>query len=99
MKLFNILLSFIFIACANSPQTSSEEEKTKLFCKLLKLRSDTCYIHCFNSKDEIFIRTDCPKEEMKYMNYVFDIDGTICTNTNGDYENAKPYEAIVTGKQ
>ena len=24
------------------------------------------------------------------MIYVFDIDGTICTNTNGDYENAKP---------
>ena len=23
--------------------------------------------------------------------YCFDIDGTICTNTNGDYENAKPY--------
>jgi len=23
--------------------------------------------------------------------YVFDIDGTICTNTNGDYKNAKPY--------
>ena len=32
---------------------------------------------------------------MKYMNYVFDIDGTICTNTNGDYENAKPYEARI----
>lgn len=24
------------------------------------------------------------------MNYVFDIDGTICTNTNGDYWLAKP---------
>ena len=24
------------------------------------------------------------------MTYVFDIDGTICTNTNGDYESAKP---------
>ena len=24
------------------------------------------------------------------MIYVFDIDGTICTNTNGNYENAKP---------
>ena len=23
--------------------------------------------------------------------YVFDIDGTICTNTNGDYENARPF--------
>lgn len=23
--------------------------------------------------------------------FVFDIDGTICTNTNGDYEKAKPY--------
>lgn len=23
--------------------------------------------------------------------YVFDIDGTICTNTNGDYQNARPY--------
>ena len=25
------------------------------------------------------------------ITYVFDIDGTICTNTNGDYENAEPY--------
>ena len=24
------------------------------------------------------------------MNYVFDIDGTICTTTEGDYEEAKP---------
>jgi hypothetical protein len=23
--------------------------------------------------------------------YCFDIDGTICTNTDGDYKNAKPY--------
>lgn len=25
------------------------------------------------------------------MKYVFDIDGTICSNTNGNYENAKPF--------
>tara|TARA_Y100000034_G_C6706783_1_gene311985 strand:- start:156 stop:488 length:333 start_codon:yes stop_codon:yes gene_type:complete len=25
------------------------------------------------------------------MTYVFDIDGTICSNTNGNYEEAKPY--------
>lgn len=25
------------------------------------------------------------------MNYVFDIDGTICENTYGNYENAKPF--------
>ena len=25
------------------------------------------------------------------MTYVFDIDGTICSLTNGDYENAKPF--------
>ena len=25
------------------------------------------------------------------MIYVFDIDGTISTNTNGNYENAKPF--------
>ena len=24
------------------------------------------------------------------MIYVFDIDGTVCTHTDGDYENAKP---------
>ena len=24
------------------------------------------------------------------MKYIVDIDGTICTNTNGDYPNAKP---------
>ena len=26
------------------------------------------------------------------MTYVFDIDGTICTNTNGDYLTAKPLQ-------
>jgi histidinol phosphatase-like enzyme len=26
------------------------------------------------------------------MTYVFDIDGTICTKTDGDYEKAKPIE-------
>jgi hypothetical protein len=25
------------------------------------------------------------------MKYIVDIDGTICTNTNGDYINAEPY--------
>ena len=25
------------------------------------------------------------------MIYVFDIDGTICSNTDSDYDNAKPY--------
>ena len=25
------------------------------------------------------------------MIYVFDIDGTICSNTNGNYEEAEPY--------
>jgi hypothetical protein len=25
------------------------------------------------------------------MTYVFDIDGTICTNTQGDYNTAQPY--------
>ena len=25
------------------------------------------------------------------MTYVFDIDGTICTNSNGDYMNAEPF--------
>ena len=27
--------------------------------------------------------------------YVFDIDGTICTNTNGRYDEAVPYEDVV----
>ena len=26
------------------------------------------------------------------MKYVFDIDGTICTNTTGEYEKAKPFK-------
>jgi len=26
------------------------------------------------------------------MKYVFDIDGTVCTNTFGDYESAQPFE-------
>ncbi len=25
------------------------------------------------------------------MKYIVDIDGTICTTTNGDYANAEPY--------
>tara|TARA_R110000851_G_scaffold108257_1_gene229336 strand:+ start:5760 stop:6080 length:321 start_codon:yes stop_codon:yes gene_type:complete len=25
------------------------------------------------------------------MIYVFDIDGTICNNTNGDYDNSEPF--------
>jgi trehalose-6-phosphatase len=29
------------------------------------------------------------------MIYCFDIDGTICTNTEGNYENAKPLEDII----
>jgi hypothetical protein len=29
------------------------------------------------------------------MIYVFDIDGTICTNTHGDYKNAKSYKKRV----
>jgi hypothetical protein len=28
--------------------------------------------------------------------YCFDIDGTICTNTEGDYENAKPFPDAIT---
>ena len=27
--------------------------------------------------------------------YCFDIDGTICTNTDGDYASAKPFESRI----
>ena len=27
--------------------------------------------------------------------YCFDIDGTICSNTDGDYENAKPFSSRI----
>jgi hypothetical protein len=27
--------------------------------------------------------------------YCFDIDGTICTNTDGDYESAQPFESRI----
>ena len=27
--------------------------------------------------------------------YIFDIDGTICTNTNGAYESAEPFEDVI----
>jgi hydroxymethylpyrimidine pyrophosphatase-like HAD family hydrolase len=27
---------------------------------------------------------------MEKFTYCFDFDGTLCTNTEGDYENAKP---------
>ena len=26
------------------------------------------------------------------MIYCFDLDGTLCTNTNGNYKDAKPYK-------
>ena len=29
------------------------------------------------------------------MIYCFDIDGTICTNTDGDYLNAAPYPSVI----
>ena len=30
------------------------------------------------------------------MTYVFDIDGTICTLRDGDYENAEPFKDVIT---
>ncbi len=35
------------------------------------------------------------KEGQMSKTYVFDIDGTICTNTNGEYEDAIPFQEIV----
>lgn len=29
------------------------------------------------------------------MIYCFDIDGTLCTNTNGQYDQAKPFSEII----
>ena len=29
------------------------------------------------------------------MVYCFDIDGTICTNTDGDYEHAVPFKKVI----
>jgi len=29
------------------------------------------------------------------MIYCFDIDGTICSNTDGDYEKAEPYYSVI----
>ena len=29
------------------------------------------------------------------MTYCFDIDGTLCTNTEGDYESAKPLPEVI----
>jgi len=29
------------------------------------------------------------------MLFCFDIDGTLCTNTNGDYPNAKPFPEVI----
>ena len=34
---------------------------------------------------------NCWKIKILVKVYCFDIDGTICTNTDGDYEKAKPY--------
>jgi len=35
--------------------------------------------------------TDTPSS----MTYCFDIDGTICTNTLGDYESAQPFQSRI----
>jgi len=32
---------------------------------------------------------------MAPLTYCFDIDGTLCTNTEGDYESAQPYPDVV----
>ena len=32
---------------------------------------------------------------LKSKIYVFDIDGTICTNTNGEYEKAVQFEDVI----
>ncbi|MGE5467644.1 MAG: hypothetical protein ACM3Y9_09500 [Ignavibacteria bacterium] len=29
------------------------------------------------------------------LSYCFDIDGTLCTNTEGDYESAEPYPDVI----
>lgn len=29
------------------------------------------------------------------MTYCFDIDGTLCTNTNGDYSRAEPFRDVI----
>ena len=29
------------------------------------------------------------------MIYCFDIDGTLCTNTDGDYGNAQPFDEVI----
>lgn len=29
------------------------------------------------------------------MTYCFDIDGTLCSNTEGDYENAQPFRGVI----
>ena len=29
------------------------------------------------------------------MIYCFDIDGTLCTNTDGDYPNARPFQDVI----
>ncbi|OIP10498.1 MAG: hypothetical protein AUK49_03830 [Betaproteobacteria bacterium CG2_30_68_42] len=32
---------------------------------------------------------------MPQLTYCFDIDGTLCTNTEGDYEHAEPYPDVI----
>jgi len=39
----------------------------------------------------MFPSGDSVKLKMKKLTYIFDIDGTICTDTKGKYEEAIPY--------
>ena len=52
--------------------------------------NDLAEVKIFNFVDGYSTSSVLEKKKQTTKKYVFDIDGTICTLTDGDYENAKP---------
>lgn len=52
--------------------------------------NDLAEVKIFNFVDGFSTSSVLEKKKKEYQTYVFDIDGTICTLTDGDYEKAEP---------
>jgi len=53
--------------------------------------NDLAEVKIFNFIEGFSTSSVLEKKKKEYETYVFDIDGTICTLTDGDYEKAEPF--------
>jgi rfaE bifunctional protein nucleotidyltransferase chain/domain len=58
--------------------------------------NDLAQVKIFNFVDGYSTSSVLEKKNNDFQKYVFDIDGTICTLTNGDYEKAQPLLERIT---